>query len=1213
MREVEGDLARGSRGRSASVARMRERNDLDAFAAENLVAYLEEEQEVSGALPTDRRIVVERFRDELGDWRIVVLTPFGGRVHAPWSVALEARLAERLGAAVRTIWSDDGIAIRLPEGELEMDPAPWRRCCSRSPTRWRISSSAASRTRPCSRRGSARTRRAPCCCPAAGRARGRRSGSSASGQPTSWPSRAATAASRSSSRRIASAWPTCSTWPPCARSSAAWQRREIAVHSVETVHASPFASSLLFDYVAAYMYDGDAPLAERRAQALTLDRDLLRELLGQEELRELLDPAALADLELALQGLAEDRRVTTQDGVHDLLRRVGDLRMDEVVARLAVGCGRRGSRGDRDAWLAGLVASHRAVAVRIAGEERWIAIEDAARYRDALGVSPPRGVPEAFLAPAAGALEGLLARWGRTHGPFLTEEPAARWGLPARLVEDALERLLAAGTLLRGEFRPGGAEREWCDPDVLRSLRRRSLARLRHEVEPVEPAALARFLPDWHGVAPVGRARPAAAPWPGGPGAARRGRGPADRRCHPGVGPGARRPAGAGARLSAAPARRARRARRGRLGGPGQPEPRRRTDRPVPARPGGAARRRRGRGRRGGTAGGSASRGDPGPPRPPRGVLLPRALRRRRRRAGPRRPRRAVGPRVGRRGHERHVRPAAGAALASPGRATARPRPGRLTALGPPEAAGRWSLVEEGRRRRVGAAGPAPHGADARPRARAAGAPRVLTREAVAAEAVAGGFSAVYPVLRAMEEAGRIRRGYFVDGLGAAQFAQAGALDRLRAVREPAGANGSAEPRIHLLAAADPANPYGAALAWPRRGDDDRRPLPRAAGAYVVLVDGQLAIYLERGGSGLQTFPAADDPVVGARALRALGTLVADGRVRELVIAQGRRPPDRRFAMARAAARGRVRARLPRARPPLAGRTRADALNLPPTCPKATRSSGRRPASARTSSGAPSGRRARDRRRPGRTPRRAPRSIGRHDRQEPALRVLNGLELRTHLRMNGTWHRYRPGERWRRPAARAVLVLEVEGAVAVCFDAPVVELFEARAEGLHPALAPLGPDLLGRNSTRPRHSGACASPSRAESTIGEALLDQRVMAGVGNVYRSEILFIGKVDPFASRRLARRRDPGTARGHGTPAPARERRPEPGPERSTTEGAREAGGAPLWVYGRAGRPCRRCGTRIRSASLGRELPRTVWWCPSCQRTEAAPRSRIIGRRV
>ena len=278
------------------------------------------------------------------------------------------------------------------------------------------------------------------------------------------------------------------------------------MHSVETARASAFASSLLFDYVAAYMYEGDAPLAERRAQALTLDRDLLRELLGQEELRELLDPAALADLELSLQALAEDRQARTADQVHDLLRRLGDLSSDEAGARTA------GGRVEASLHLAELASTRRAVRARIAGEERWIAMEDVARYRDGVGVSAPPGVPQAFLAPVAGALDGLLARYARTHGPFLAAEPARRWGLPEGVVGDVLHRLVAAGTILAGEFRPGGAERELCDPEVLRLLRRRSLATLRREVEPVDPVTLARFLVTWQGVAPSPSATGSAGP-----------------------------------------------------------------------------------------------------------------------------------------------------------------------------------------------------------------------------------------------------------------------------------------------------------------------------------------------------------------------------------------------------------------------------------------------------------------------------------------------------------------------------------------------------------------------------------------------------------------------------------------------------------------------------------------------------------------------------
>src|SRR4029079_6407542 len=278
--------------------------------------------------------------------------------------------------------------------------------------------------------------------------------------------------------------------------------REIAVHSVETVRASPFAGSLMFDYVAAYMYDGDTPMAERRAGALTLDRDLLRELLGQEELRELLDPDALADLELSLQALTDDRRATTLDGVSDLLRRLGDLSTDEVAARTEGGAEASGP------WLAELESARRAVRTRIAGDYRWRASEDVSRYGDGVGIAPPVGIPAAFLGPAVSALDGLLARYARTHGPFLTPDPARRWGLPLGVCGDARERMLAAGTLLRGEFRPGGAEREWCDPEVLRLLRRRSLARLRREVAPGDPAALRRLRTEWHGVSPIGAGPP---------------------------------------------------------------------------------------------------------------------------------------------------------------------------------------------------------------------------------------------------------------------------------------------------------------------------------------------------------------------------------------------------------------------------------------------------------------------------------------------------------------------------------------------------------------------------------------------------------------------------------------------------------------------------------------------------------------------------------
>jgi ATP-dependent Lhr-like helicase len=876
MRTIEEDLGRGAKGRLKAGERLRGDHDLDDLAAENLLLYLEDEREATGALPTDRRIVVERFRDELGDWRLVVLTPFGGRVHAPWTLALEARLEERLGLQVQTIYSDDGIAIRLPEGDAALEgveallfPDPDE---VEDLVVGRVGGSSlfASRFRENAARALLLPRRRP-------------------GTRTPlWQQRQRAADLLSVASRYGSFPILVETYRECLADVfdlpalrevlAGVQRRELTVHSVETAKASAFAGSLLFDYVAAYMYEGDAPLAERRAQALTLDRDLLRELLGQEELRELLDPDALADLELSLQSLADERQARTADQVHDLLRRLGDLSTDEVGARTV------GGRVEASLHLSELAASRRAVRARIAGEERWIAMEDVARYRDGVGVAAPPGVPQAFLGPAVGALDGLLARFARTHGPFLAVEPTRRWGLPVGVVDDALHRLVAAGSLLAGEFRPGGAEREFCDPEVLRLLRRRSLARLRREVEPVDPVTLARFLPAWHGVAASPSSGSAGSPF----------RGPA-----------------ALERLADVVDQLA-----------GLPIPASVLERDVlPARvPGYQPRMLDELGAMGEVAWvgrGSLGRDDGRVVllRPGRELLRPAGLP-----DGAERPtgeiQEHIREHLGRRGASfyRELYRESGAKgdrealdalwdLVWSGEVTndtfaplralrwkrpardARPRPGRLTSLGPPEAAGRWSLVEDPaaetsatRTERIHAQAMAlleRHG--------------VLTREAVANEAVDGGFSAVYPVLRALEESGRIRRGYFVDGLGAAQFALPGAVDRLRAMRDQPGTvrgETGEPPVVHLLAAADPANPYGGALQWPRRDASDKRPYQRAAGAYVALVDGDAVLYVDRGGSSIQVLPAGNTPEVLGLALRALGDLVADGRVRELVISK---------------------------------------------------------------------------------------------------------------------------------------------------------------------------------------------------------------------------------------------------------------------------------------------------------------------------------------
>ena len=882
VRDVETDLAKGPKGRARAAERLRSEHDLDELAAENLLAYLEDEREATGVLPTDRRIVIERFRDELGDWRLVILTPFGGRVHAPWCMALEARLQERRGLAVQTIWSDDGIAIRLPEGDGSLDgveellfPDP-EEVEDLVVGRVGQSSLFASRFRENAARALLLPRRRP-------------------GTRTPlWQQRQRSADLLAVASRYGSFPILVETYRECLADVfdlpalreilGGVQRRELTVHSVETAHASAFASSLLFDYVAAYMYDGDAPLAERRAQALTLDRDLLRELLGQEELRELLDPDALADLELSLQALVEERHADSPDHVHDLLRRLGDLSADEAGARTA------GGRVEASIHLAELAGSRRAVRARIGGEERWIAVEDVARYRDGVGMSAPPGVPAAFLVPVIGALDGLLARYARTHGPFLGPEPARRWGLPDGVVEDALHRLVGAGSLLAGEFRPGGAEREYCDQEVLRLLRRRSLSKLRREVEPVDPVTLARFLPAWHGVAPSPSAVSAFSP------------------SAPGSGGSPFRGSAALERLAAVVDQLA-----------GLPIPASVLERDVlPARiPGYQPRLLDELGAMGEVAWvgrGSLGRDDGRVVlyRPGREVLRPTGLP-----DGVERPAGEIHERLRahlrRRGacFYRELFTAAGGRsdrdvldalwdlvwagevtndTVAPLRALRwkrptkdhRPRAGRLTALGPPEAAGRWSLVEGDGGEEAAPTRTARIHAQALVLLERHG---VLTREAVAGEAVDGGFSAVYPVLRAMEEAGRIRRGYFVDGLGAAQFALPGAVDRLRALRDqPGEAAGDHGRVVHLLAAADPANPYGAALPWPRRGDDDRRSLQRAAGAYAALVDGAAVVYVDRGGTSIQLLPAAEDPEALAAGLRSLADLVADGRVRELVI-----------------------------------------------------------------------------------------------------------------------------------------------------------------------------------------------------------------------------------------------------------------------------------------------------------------------------------------
>ncbi|MEA2453173.1 MAG: ATP-dependent helicase Lhr and Lhr-like helicase [Actinomycetota bacterium] len=822
------------------VARL-QASGLDELAIENLLAYLEEQRQATGTLPDDRTIVIERFRDELGDWRVCIHSPFGARVHAPWSQAIEARVRHRLGLEVQCIYTDDGIVIRIPEA----DEAPLAEAVLIDPEEiedlvvQEVGHSAlfASRFRECAARALLLPKRNP----------GKR-------QPL-WQQRQKSAHLLQVASHHESFPIMLETYRECLQDvfdlpalkelMAALQRREIRVVEVDTQMPSPFASSLQFGFVSAFMYEGDSPLAERRAQALSLDRSLLAEIMGHEELRELIDDAALGEIELELQMLTDNRKAKAKDQVHDMLRSLGDLALSEAKARSI-------TPHQTQAWLEELEAERRVIRLRIAGEERWAAVEDASRFRDALGSPLPVGIPDAFLETVADPLGDLVARYARTHGPFVPSDVAARLGLGVAVVEGALGRLEVAGRVADGEFRPGGHGKEWIDVEVLRRLRRKSLAAFRRDVEPVAPEVLARFDIAWQGIA-AGRGirreptlddvfrvveQLQGAPIP----ASALERQVMSARV-PGYSSALVDQLGASGEIVWAGA--------GPIGNDDGwvvlaladkahlllPQPTITELSPTAIKiadalgNGGAMFFRQIADATGSTDdqelllslwelvwAGAATNDTLAPLRALVGGARPRAPRASHRRRGPSFPSR----------------------------------------LGPPSAAGRWSLVPASTAdptRRMHATAEqllARHG--------------IVTRGAVMAEHVTGGFAAVYPVLKAMEDSGRCRRGYFVEGLGGAQFAMPGAVDRMRALSEPTGD----APQTYVLAATDPANPYGSTLAWPER-EGTHRP-GRKAGAVVVLVDGELELYVEKGGKTLLSYSNDDarmQPAVDALALAA--------------------------------------------------------------------------------------------------------------------------------------------------------------------------------------------------------------------------------------------------------------------------------------------------------------------------------------------------------
>ena len=659
--------------------------------------------------------------------------------------------------------------------------------------------------------------------------------------------------------------------------------RTVRLVEVETPAASPFARSLLFGYVGLFLYEGDAPLAERRAQALSLDSALLAELLGATDLRELLDADAIAEVEAEIARLAPDRQAHGPDAVHDLLRSVGDLTTSEALAR-----------GATAQDLATLEETRRAIRVRIASEERWLAIEDAGRVRDALGAALPVGVPEAFTEPVRDPLGDLVSRYARTHGPFVAADVAERLGLGVAVVGSALARLSAAGRVVQGEFLPheiatrfrrdpgkdpGGAATEWCDAEVLRAIRRRSLAALRKEVEPVPQQALARFIPAWQGLGArssrgaEGLLRAveqrAGVPLPASALESRvlpsrvTDYSPAllDELTLAGevVWCGAGSIPGNDGWIALAPAE---------IAGFVLPPPDEVTDALAVAVRGCLAADEavffRALLDRVGEVETEAAVAAAVWELVWAGELTNDTLA----------PVRALLNSSGRTAHTRRPRPPRGrygryAGLVAPGGAI-RPTP--------PGMAGRWSVV------------PA-RDQDVTRRALAAtdvllDRYGVVTRGSVVGERISGGFPAVYPVLKAAEESGRARRGYFVDGLGATQFALPGAVDRLRAEARPLDARRPDGSTALVLAATDPANPYGAALPWPaapRPLDGGRGHQPaRKAGALVVLIDGACVLYVERGGRTLLSF--SDDPAVLQPAADALALAVRDGALGKLQV-----------------------------------------------------------------------------------------------------------------------------------------------------------------------------------------------------------------------------------------------------------------------------------------------------------------------------------------
>jgi ATP-dependent Lhr-like helicase len=823
--------------RSAAITKLTKEHDLDPQAAENVLRFLVDQELATTEVPDDRTIVIERVRDELGDWRVCVLTPLGSRIHAPWAMAATAKL-KASGQDVETMWSEDGFVLRFPETDappdidaLLMDPEEAAQLVMQQ-----LGSTAlfAAKFREAASRALLLPRRR------------------ADGRTPLWQQRKraydllSVASRYPSFPMLLEAYRECLRdvfdMPALMETLRATANRTLRVHVTDSRTPSPFAASLLFSYVANYIYDGDAPLAERRAQALSIDQDQLRELLGDADLRELLDLGAIEEVEEQLQCVIDPYKARSMDGVHDLLLRLGDMTRAEIAARSTV--------EEVAISVDRLIKARRALELMVAGEKRVIAVEDVARFRDALGVPLPPGLPSAFLEPVPDALLDIIRRYARTHGPFTTNDLANRYQLPKPSVESTLQRLVGLGRVAEGGFRPGGVNREWIDAEVLRSIRRKSLAKLRKEIEPVEQRTLARLFTRWQGTVQPRRGLDAlldvienlqGAPLPAS--LLETEILPARITDYKSADLDTLIAAGEVVWVGLEPLGE----RDGRVGlylaeklpllWPMKPAD---SEAPLTEREQTIITYLQ----RNGASffqplHDSTGGGYPGETLEAlwslvwRGLLTNDAL------------------------HALRAyceKPASSGRNAKPARRIHNQTSFRSRRTTPPTAQGRWSLnlVAFDTARNTSAAQTEWSHAIAQQLLTRYG---VVFRETAHAENLPGGFSAVYDVMKALEESGRVRRGYFAADLGATQFAMPAAVDLLRSLR----INHQDQSEVVMLAATDPANPYGALLRWPSAPEEGSS-LTRSVGARVVLVDGALTAYLRRGNPNVQVLLPEEEP-----------------------------------------------------------------------------------------------------------------------------------------------------------------------------------------------------------------------------------------------------------------------------------------------------------------------------------------------------------------